>query len=593
MEGASASFHNNAATATSFEGYVDFKYDFRPSARTCTNFATTGLDQDRSGDFDPSLRNSHPKFTSTRKRERILYSGDDLEEAGPKKPKVNTWLLGRREGQSCRVKFKFTSTRGLSFLGKLRDYSDNWPEPMFLSNGLEPNFTEITSTSVQANRLRNRQLSSGAPAPCAFLHDTVLPFAEITLGHPAARGCKACLELGLPCTLLEEGSTYPCTLCIEDDFECELVVAPAKKRPCESCRCRRIVCSYRDEENHKGPCKQCDKAQLKCVAGPLSGRTRTGPSLDQDLSKPPKISKSVRFMSTPERRFVSCTGCRKAKKSCSLRRKNRGGACARCEGLGESCTFEALPQREKRIINDRRNKVRKAMQAIGQQPFTSGDVTSNLRVVKTRLAYPILFGHQVPDDGSTLCHWCDDLAYGIIGLEEVTVKLVGFADDEGYVEVEPGHIGKGREPSRMCGDCTFERMAIITCPNHEIHPIKGENPRTFDDGMALEWLDLKRAALAPFEWCSVCLGVATFACYKPADTDWVVENEEDSGRVTEGCGLCLCGSCCVSFLDEHNSNLGELIAELGNDKDLGPFSVRADAGLLCPDGEIMRRLGRR
>ena len=55
---------------------------------------------------------------------------------------------------------------------------------------------------------------------------------ELTLGHPEARGCKGCFELGQRCPLLDEGSRYPCDICVEDGCDCELVLQPAKKRGC-------------------------------------------------------------------------------------------------------------------------------------------------------------------------------------------------------------------------------------------------------------------------------------------------------------------------------------------------------------------------
>jgi hypothetical protein len=55
---------------------------------------------------------------------------------------------------------------------------------------------------------------------------------EITLGHPEARGCKGCFEIGQRCPLLDEGSRYPCDICVEDGYDCELILEPAKKRGC-------------------------------------------------------------------------------------------------------------------------------------------------------------------------------------------------------------------------------------------------------------------------------------------------------------------------------------------------------------------------
>ncbi len=55
---------------------------------------------------------------------------------------------------------------------------------------------------------------------------------EITLGHPEARGCKGCFELRHRCPLLDEGSRYPCNICVEDGLDCELVMESTEKRGC-------------------------------------------------------------------------------------------------------------------------------------------------------------------------------------------------------------------------------------------------------------------------------------------------------------------------------------------------------------------------
>ena len=57
---------------------------------------------------------------------------------------------------------------------------------------------------------------------------------EITLGHPEARGCKGCFKLGQRCPLLDEGSRHPCDICVQDSYDCELIMEPVKKRACLS-----------------------------------------------------------------------------------------------------------------------------------------------------------------------------------------------------------------------------------------------------------------------------------------------------------------------------------------------------------------------
>ncbi|MCJ1253908.1 hypothetical protein MMC24_001722 [Lignoscripta atroalba] len=576
--------HRSSYFIPGFGDLFDSKYDFRPSARAYPKGVSAWVDQDKSGDFDPDAKEPQHKITSCRKRERTICDGENSQETGPKKPKVNTWQLGRKLGQSCRITIRIASARGICLLRKLRDYSDNWPEQQFVSDDSEPNFTELTLASVQPARLRKRRFDLQAHTSSGLLCDTLLPFTEVTLGHPAARGCRACLELGLTCPLLHEGSTYPCTDCVEADIDCELVLPPAKKRPCESCRSRRIVCSYRDVDDHNGPCKQCSTTDIKCVAGPLSGRTRTGPCLDQNFSKP---ARPARFLPTPQRRFISCTECRMVKKSCSLRWKSSDGNCTRCEGLGESCTFEPLAQKQKPIPETQSDQPAEPSKLTMSERNNEISLT---KVIKTRLAHPVSFNHQVREDGSDPCHWCDDIAYGILGLGEIKTEVINYRDGQGYVELESGHTRRGREPSRMCHECTFQRMLITACLSHDIHPIEGVDPDEFDNDTALDWLSPGMANSAPFEWCSVCPNPASFACRTSRGANLMDENENDICQEEEGCGLKLCEACCVCLVEEHSKNLGGLVAALESDEDTGPFGVRADAGFLRTDGEIMRRL---
>ena len=52
------------------------------------------------------------------------------------------------------------------------------------------------------------------------------------VGHPVARGCKGCLDVGHRCPLLDEGSIYPCDVCLQDGVDCELIREPKEKRAC-------------------------------------------------------------------------------------------------------------------------------------------------------------------------------------------------------------------------------------------------------------------------------------------------------------------------------------------------------------------------
>ena len=150
------------------------------------------------------------------------------------------------------------------------------------SGSSDDSSTDDTAKRLQpyAFRQRPRHDCSGA----SIFNGCELPdLADVTLGHPTARGCKGCFAKREDYPLLEEGSRDPCVICQADDIDCELIMQPARKRAYEAYSKRRFVYSYREEGgDHAQPCIECAKAGSKCIAGPLSGRTRTGPSLDQN-----------------------------------------------------------------------------------------------------------------------------------------------------------------------------------------------------------------------------------------------------------------------------------------------------------------------
>ena len=602
--------------------YHAVKYDFRPFTLSFSKHITTWVDQDESGDFDPECEQPCNLIPSINKRERPICRDNGPRETTYKKPKLHTWQLGRRVGLSCPVALKLESDRGRAFLQEIGVHLNNWPKLQLLGENAEMNFTELNSDAIQSQRLRNRQSFHQDDQSSAFQRtsrDNFSLFADVMLGHPAARGCKGCLEIGVSCTLLQEGSTYPCFACKDDGFECELVLPPAKKRACESCRRRRIVCSYRStNEDHSSSCKQCENSRAKCVAGPLSGRTRTGPCLDQKVSEPSSIA---------QRPYVACTQCREAKKYCSLRYNRNGGTCKRCVGLEKICTFEAISdarrKEESKTIRDIHSPMDISSKTLTQNssqtqtgdslptdlspreekplmckrsppvssPHTSTEknvFSGTTRMIKTRLAHPVTFNHQVPEDGSTFCHWCNDYSYGLIGLGEVRVEVIDDNGGVGYIEIEGGHTAQGRDPSRMCHQCTTSRLFIACCQKHDIQPIESATPDIFDGIEVLEWLQPNLMSSAPFEWCSICVRPASFACKNPSAMGPSLMKDDLDEEA--GCGLRLCEGCAVTLRFELDGRLDELINKLEGEGDCGPLDIRADTNFLHSNGHLMHRI---
>lgn len=579
--------------------FFQSKYNFRTAARGSVRSLTTWLDQDKSGDYDPDSKTAQPEVTPKRRREPLAGVQDVFGQAKPKKPRSNTWQLGRQNGQSCPVIFRLASAAGRASLKRLREDPDKWlSQPsqseisdsctsLWFTNGSSFE-TDDTSHSSEPYSLRKQSRNQIGKLSLHFDNHTSQPIPgleEITLGHPAARGCKGCLQLGIHCTLLKEGYTYPCVDCVEDDIECELVLPPLKKRPCENCRRRKIVCSYREGGDHRLPCQQCTDSTLKCIAGPLSGRTRTGPCLDQD------ISAKQRFVPTAQRPFIKCTQCRQVKRWCSLKSKDQEAPCKHCKSAGIDCTFEKLPEKPKKI---RRVSAKRAERLKQIQDLAVTDGAPMTKVIRTRYAHPITFNYLPCDENEeepVTCDWCASLGFGILGLEEVEVEIIDPGAGQGYIEVSGGHTRRGRKPSRMCPDCTIERLQISGCKTHDIRPIEGLDPDDFDFDAAIERLlsgMQTEAGSITYRYCSVCPGPAFLECCKPSTLGTRTDEEdmERYGRV--GCGLLLCETCAVLLVEEHDGNLESLVAAL--EIDGGPFGLRADVKFLLESGELLQRI---
>ena len=554
-------------------GPLNQSYDFRPGPRQHTRLRTTWLDQDNSGDFDPDCEHFPPKAAVASKRQRLQCSGEESGRSETKKPKLFSWHSGRHHGHSCPITITLKSDRGAALLRYLSKFHDNWPETGSAEQK-EQNFTELSLGSIKPQRLRQRnKILSDSTSLEATLNDNLLPLADVTLGHPAARGCKGCFEINSPCSLLKEGERYPCFDCREDNIDCELILSPPKKRQCESCRRRKIVCSYRISDDHSKPCQDCTKSGYNCVAGPYNGRTRTGPSLDQDFNQ---------FIPTPERPFKSCTECRRSRKSCSLLSHPGYSDCNRCNALGQHCTFEAVVADAKRTVRTQEIKVSKSFDD-GDKATTSA-VARITKTIKTRLTHPILFNYEASDDDCSPCHWCEDQIYGILGLEQVHVEVIDSQDGQGYIEVEGGHTAVGKSPSRMCGMCTCERLRITACTTHELEQIQDADLDAINPDTVMEWMTPGLSDSAPFEWCSLCPRAANFACCSPA----TVEDGADKGE--SGCGLKLCHDCACNLITEHEGNLTKLITAMEEDNDITIFEMRADINFLRSDGHLLSRM---
>ncbi|KAJ5179912.1 hypothetical protein N7492_003122 [Penicillium capsulatum] len=101
-----------------------------------------------------------------------------------------------------------------------------------------------------------------------------------------SEGCRACQQLQLPCSSVDDPYHYPCQNCRDDHIDCELFPAPKRKRACEGCRSRRrgVHCSYESADyDHNLPCQACLERGFQCLAGPAKPDSIDGSSEDTDI----------------------------------------------------------------------------------------------------------------------------------------------------------------------------------------------------------------------------------------------------------------------------------------------------------------------
>ncbi|KAI9706364.1 MAG: hypothetical protein M1836_003369 [Candelina mexicana] len=589
-ESPDCSYHHGVAKTV--EGLAGQKYELRPGPRAYTNIMLQWLDEDQSGTYDPDgkkrLTVSPPPKRKRRNSETV---GSALQPLLPRKPKSSTWLFGRQEGKSLVVTLKLNSEKAKSLA---REIPDHWPElaldssegsalyeDLWLASG--PSLSENgTSRFGETYRLRSKY---GSDSACQRFSRPKMPDdedeKELTLGHPEARGCKACLELRQVCPLVSEDTTYPCYFCIEDGCECELILEPKRKRTCEGCRQRRCRCSYRDGGDHALPCEQCQKLGRKCVAGPETDRI--------NYNRYPNDKSTLH--DSNGRAFVACAPCRRAKKWCSLKDKSKKPPCKTCTANGIDCTFERL-----------RKSVRTGGLCTAQKPAETSIATkviqkdrdgiartAETRTIKTKFAHPMTFNYDPPEDGSFPCHFCDQAGYGIMGLVENRVEVIDWKDGQGYTELEGGNTGAGAEHSRMCFDCTAQRMRVFGCNAHDIQPMELMCTGGLDLGSRSHELLLKLEE-STAGWCAVCPATAYYRCCAPQETDMYGQPADSGSLEASGCGLLLCENCAWSIVFEHDGDLTSLITAIQHDEQAHPTGFRADAGFLLPGGELLRQL---
>lgn len=574
---------------------------------------------------------------------RKLYSTIDSDSDTNRRPakqiKRDTFVSleqARREGLALIVTFKLPPEKSQEL--KAAESEDNWPYEAS-SNALldddlqireqvpaEANAPETARTLTRLVRSRHQRTQHGASPSADNTSD------ENLIGHPAARGCKSCHEIGIRCPLLDPDKSWPCSTCRNDGVDCQLRLTPRRKRNCESCKRARRTCSFAvDDTNagHLGPCKECTKRNIICCAGPAFDPTRARMLPD---GTPARVESGS--VSKKPKTVRSCAACRDAKKRCSLLALGAGDSkppkCKRCDQNGIDCKIDQVLRKKKTKRPSQEN-----LPVVIEEPKTprqysepeaaappspraparpkptnashSNERPSNgiLKVITSRYSHPIKFMAE----NQETCLWCTQPAIAAMGLPPRKTKVIDLPNGAGYQEIEGGwHSELGVAASQMCRACTFFRLKIMICAGHSLQPL-GKDARISTTGQGRE---MDSANLTPLldrlrplvteknipaihqemqTWCTICPRPATHQC---CTTTAATAHYPAHTRGMPGCGLRVCDSC-RSLLQRTAG--GSLNAVFKNASALTrgagyAHGHRADLSFLTGDGLLVKAIRR-
>lgn len=540
-------------------------YDLRPRARNGNSRHTVAcVDDDDTEDYDPS------KELSPRKRKPTSNATSHAHPRAPKRAQTATTDSGALQQE-------------------LVDGAVT--QRQFPSMALSYNFRPRTRASTSSERaIENTVTTPTKTAPSALIPNPLL----------SPKNCLACLELELKCSLEQNPLSYPCTNCRDDNLDCVVQPPPTWKRPCEKCKSRHRgqSCSYsRYDYDHSKPCQFCQDRGFDCVAGPAkeqpSVRQKDGHETDEATSRqeaaPSSKIDAVDGSSFPffvdihettdfDPAYQLTTDVEPAandspKLKNPLKTPPETGQFT-CVDLVESDPF-ALINNAASLAGStgRSSPVELSEFDFGLDNNNTGvfsgnppdyaltfhcpnrDLINELkpRLVRTELSHPLKVNHDPSPEGEQegqACHWCDNFAYGIMGLGVRHPEIIETCPGE-WFELRDGHTHEGRDPSRMCIQCTFKRISILLCSHGSFMPFV--DPKDVDADLAYAQLINASRALHPefhnpdwefkepyHPWCSLCRAPAFWRCNEPHP---ITEETFSTIPTDPGCGLHLCDYC--------------------------------------------------
>lgn len=569
------------------------KYELRQQPRFSRNgFTSTWIDHDDTGDYDPAEEKRKPK--ARRNRVKVRELADDFADIDSAEEGAVSTETEVREKPKLIVQLKVPSDAGRAALQTcLRKL---------------PAHSELRRGDCSTGYHLRRKTSASDSTDDKPTSTQNLP--EDLTGHPVARGCWECANIGIRCPLLDDERAWPCYTCQADDHDCDLITPPAQKRACERCKVRRRTCSYTFTLDHSEPCQDCADDGFSCVAGPARESVRPRIRYDKDWKKDPLPVKKAGKSKT----YWTCLQCKESGRECSFTAGISGEVCTACEMAGSICFPEqttipcrlssppprpALPQKRRAPKEPTQQqpptKKAKLAQPSETKPtpseinkrISSGNTKGGLpkqhrhtslgetTKIFTKFSHPIIFNSEKG------CNFCDGSSVSILGLEQKQVEVIDWDDGRGLTEVSGGHMGDGVPNTKMCMPCTMQRVTAMMCTKHEMRPIRGTETQILDADGAL--MSLFSGALRKKDrWCSVCPALAIYECETPGLMD-------ATGRPCDGCGLLLCETCMLSLTGVYDGDLQKMLEGMRDEPSADrPLGLRADFELLKQEGLLMR-----
>ncbi|KAJ5616608.1 hypothetical protein N7537_001722 [Penicillium hordei] len=628
--------------------HLDDPYHTRERAAKRSAFSAAWQDSDEDDNF--AFFNEQ----SPTKRKRSLFYEDDREPRSDKR--------ARSESPASTFRSRLysnTDNEDHVFPSTPSHYSepDSWDRYWAVKPETE------TPNSRYSFRRRNKEFFSEPPqkndkskaeAEASKPTENILPADN----ERPLRGCDACKELGLECSLASDPDpfAYPCITCEVDGVFCVVSPPPKWKRSCESCKGRRKeLCSYRHADyDHSQPCLQCLDHGFECVAGPARhppfalfptsepSERSSSPKIDPpatsnssqrtsepyflEISKPsssPEIDPPARPNSPHGTQEIAVfevpTPCQQPNPS-TTQPKIRTPETNPTKTISwelpsppftntQSSVVEGPKPHEVIIIPDSDDDAPHTPEGQNSLIYISDSVESPIRTtvsntiasqsvnthrIWTELAHPVVFLAD-EQDGSPPCHWCNNFAYGINGLGPRNPEVWVF-DNGTIVELQDGHIGEGKEQSRMCVSCAWDRCKIIQCSHNTLDllplPLSSKTEVRTDASIILRQatealIDSKTGKAGPFfpspiyEWCSLCREPAFGSCQTVQPVNAHAE-VVDCDEECSGCGLMLCERC-LNLTKQFKGDLNAVV-EWGRAQS-NPISHRADVEYLLSGAE--------